>query len=208
MSSLSPSRNSEAGYTLIEIVVAIAILAILATMVSLTFSSTSRIVEAIDEEHGREHQARICLTRITEELMMARLQRRFPWSARNGERDGRPADLLAFVSASHVRYRPDVAEADLTRVLYTREGDRLARFSLRNLQGLVPQAVERVDLATGVTAWNLRYYDGALRAWVDEWDEQSRKSLPRAVMIELTLINARNEPKTFFDWVVIPEQSL
>ncbi|MEP6600561.1 MAG: type II secretion system protein GspJ [Nitrospirota bacterium] len=206
MSFWTPA-NREDGFTLIEVLVAVAILAVLASLVSLTFSSTFRILHATEDAHGREHQARTCLTLITEDLMMARLHGRFPWNTRNAERDGQPSDLLAFVSASHVRYRPNVPEADLTRVLYTREGDRLARFSLRNLYGVLPAALERVDVATGVVAFNVRYYDGVSSVWVDEWDGQSRKTLPRAVMIELTLLNSRQEARTFVEWAVIPAQS-
>ena len=208
MLSWSHGNRREAGYTLIEVLVGVAILAVLSAMMSLTFSSTFRLVRTMEEEQGREHQARICLSLLTEELMMARKHPRFPWRTGNGEHDGQPADLLAFISAGHGRYHENAHETDLTRVLYARDGDRLARVSLRNLGGLVPEAIERIDLATGVVAFDLRYYDEALREWVDEWDGQSRKSLPRAVMIRLTLMNNRLESRSFIDWVVIPAQSL
>ncbi|HJU06685.1 MAG TPA: GspJ family type II secretion system protein [Nitrospiraceae bacterium] len=207
MSFLNPGSRPEGGFTLIEVLVTVAILAILIGIVALTFSSTTRILEAVQQDGGLEHRARICLGLITDDMLMARLQRRFPWSTRNGEFDGQPADMVAFVSASHVRYRDNAPEADLTRVLYVREGDRLSRISLRNLYGVLPGALERVDLATGVVAFNVRYYDGTLLAWVDEWDED-RKVLPRAVRIELTLRNSRKETRTFTDWVAIPAQSL
>lgn len=208
MCSWTRSAHPEGGFTLIEVLVTVAILAILATLVSLTFDSTFRIIRASEDGHEREHQARICLMLMTQDFMMARLQRRLPWSTRNEEHDGQPADLVAFVSASHVRYRPNASEADLTRVLYTREGDRLVRMSLRNLYGVVPSALERVDVATGVVAFNIRYYDSVSSTWIDEWDGQSRKGLPRAVMIELTLLNHRKEPRLFVNWAMIPAQSL
>lgn len=208
MSSWTGSAHPEGGFTLIEVLVTVGILAILATLAALTLESTFRIVRASEDGHDREHQARICLALIAQDLMMARLQRRFPWSTRNAEREGQPSDVLAFVSASHVRYRPNAAEADLTRVLYTREGDRLIRVSLRNIFGVLPAALERVEVATGVAAFNVRYYDSVSSAWVDEWDGQSRKVLPRAVMIELTLLNSRKEPRLFVNWATIPAQSL
>jgi hypothetical protein len=65
-----------------------------------------------------------------------------------------------------------------------------------------------VDLVTGVVSFNVRYYDGDILAWVDEWHAQDKKVLPRAVRIELTLRNSRKETRTFTDWVVIPAQSL
>jgi len=96
----------------------------------------------------------------------------------------------------------------LSRVLYTREGDRLARLTLRNLQGSFPEAIERTDLTTGVAAFDLHYYDASSRKWVDEWDGRVRKSLPRAVMIELTLTNSRQERRTYTQWATVPARYL
>jgi type II secretion system protein J len=208
MYSLSQKARREAGYTLIEVLLSVAILAVVLTMVSLTFSSTFRMVRTVNEEQGREHQARMCLSRIAEDLMMARQHPRFPWSTRNGELEGQPADLLAFVSSGHASADENTQETGLSRVLYTRDGDRLSRLTLRNLHGAFPESIERIDLTTGVAGFDLLYYDETLQEWVDEWDEESRKSLPRAVMIQLTLMDSRDEPRLFVEWAVVAAQFL
>ena len=208
MCSWSQRLHRQAGYTLIEVLISVAILAVVMTMVSLTFSGTVRMVRTVGEEHTQEHQARMCLSLIAEDLMMARQHPRFPWSTRNGDRDGQPADLVAFVSTGHGVGDGTKQEGGLSRVLYTREGDRLARLTLRNLQGSFPEAIERTDLTTGVAAFDLHYYDASSRKWVDEWDGKVRKSLPRAVMIELTLTNSRQERRTYTQWATVPARSL
>jgi general secretion pathway protein J len=200
-----PRRQT--GYTLIEVLIAVAILAVVMTMVALAFSSTVRMVDAVNEEQRLERQARTCLSLIADDLMMARKHPRFPWSTKNGERDGQPADLLAFVSTGHGR-GGEPSEAGLSRVLYTRDGDRLSRLTLGNLYGTFPEAVELIDLATGVAAFDLRYYDDTLRAWVDEWDGKVRKSLPRAVMIQLTLRNSRQERRVYTEWATVAARYL
>ena len=208
MYCLSRKASRQAGYTLIEVLLAVAILAVVLTMVSLTFSSTFRMVETVNEEQAREHQARMTLSVIGEDLMAARRHPRFPWTTRNGEHEGQPADLLAFISTSHARDPEKTLETGLARVLYTRNGDSLSRLIMRNVHGAFPQAVERIDLATGVVAFDLRYYDDALRVWVDEWDEEARKSLPRVVLIQLTLMNSRHERRLFVESAVVSAQFL
>lgn len=208
MCFLSREARRQAGYTLIEVLLSVAILAVILTMVSLTFSSTFRMVQTVNEEQGQDHQARMSLALIAEDLMMARQHPRFPWSTRNGEHEGQPADLLAFISAGHARPRDNTLEAGLTRVLYTRHGDVLSRLTMRNLHGAFPESIERIDLTTGVAGFDLLYYDETHQEWVDEWDEESRKSLPRAVMIRLTLMNSRHQTRIFVEWAVVPAQFL
>lgn len=200
-------QDGERGFTLIELLLAVAILAVLGTVVSLSFSSTFRILERVNADQDRNHIARQCLRRIADELMMARKHAAAPWTGRSAEQNGRPADFLTFVSSSHVRTRANAPETDVTRVLYAREGTRLVRFVRPNLYAVPQPVAEQLEMAEGVAAFNLRYYDRALGSWVDEWDGRARSELPPAVMIELTLTNADDEPRTFVEWVTIPVQA-
>jgi general secretion pathway protein J len=208
MYSRSERLHRQTGYTLIEVLISVAILAVVFTMVSLTFAGTFRMVQIVHEEQGQERQARACLSFIAEDLMMARKHLRFPWSTKNGEREGQPADLLAFVSTRRASGDENRQESGLSRVVYTREGDRVSRFALRNLHGAIPEAIEQIDLMTDVVAFDLRYYDDTLRKWVDDWDGNVRKTLPRAVMIQLTVMNSRHERQTYIEWATISARSL
>lgn len=202
----SQTLHRQAGYTLVEVLISVGILAMMMTMVSTTLSTIVKMTQTAEAEHSQERQARICLSLLAEDLMTARVHPRFPWSTKNSEFEGQPADLLAFVSTGHAS--ASETDARLSRVLYTREGDRLSRLVLRNLQGAIPEAIERIDLATGVISFDLRYYDDTTRKWVDEWDGRVRKSLPRTVMIELTLMNSRHERRTFTEWATITARYL
>jgi type II secretion system protein J len=197
------ARPREAGFTLIEVLTAVALLGLMMTLVSWSLSSTFRIVEGLEEHQDVDHQARMALVFIRDDLMMSQSIRRFPWRGQNGGTDGHPGDELAFVSSSY-KAQGMKPEADLTQVLYVREGARLTRFALNNIFASAPEAVERTDLADGVIAFNIRYYDGSVNAWTDEWNRRDWKSLPKAVMVELTLQTARHGHRTFREWVVIP----
>ena len=208
MSFRNRSNDRESGFTFIEILLAVSILATIAVLVSVAFSSTFSTLEAVRQDERRQHQARMSLSLIAQELMSGYRHPSVPWIGQDGEEGGEPADLVAFVSAGYVRYRTNVPGSDLIRVLYVREGDRLVRLSTRHLHGLSLESVEQVELAQGVMGFNVRYLDQGLKTWVNEWDGQRQKELPRAVMIELTLKNSRNESQTFTEWVTIPPQSL
>jgi type II secretion system protein J len=222
MSSRKPSRprkdsgsirdvwsrgHGEGGFTLFELLIAVAILSMLVTVVSLSFSSTFRIVEAVEEDQGRAHLARLSLSRMAEELTMARKQASSPWIGRNGTQNGQPSDFVTFVFSGHISARANAPETDLSRVLYALEGTRLLRFARPNLYAVPLPVIEQVEMARGVVGLNIRYYDQQQSAWMDEWDGRVRSTLPPAVMIELTLSNARGEPRTFTEWVTIPVQT-
>jgi hypothetical protein len=88
-----------------------------------------------------------------------------------------------------------------------REVNNIRRIAGVNAYIFTPDAVEQVDLATGVAGFNVRYYDRAAQLWVDVWDGQGRTTLPAAVMIELTLLNSRKQPRTYTQYVLIPSQA-
>jgi general secretion pathway protein J len=200
-------RRFERGFTLLEILLAVAILGIMMAAVSLSLSGTFRLRDAIQDNGGRDRMARTSLGLLADELTLGRQLPGSSWVGKDGLVDGRPADLLSFVSAGHIRSQPDAPESDLARVLYTRRGGSLMRFALPNPYLTDLQKTEQTELATGVTALNIRYYDAKLALWLDEWDSAKKEGLPAAILIELTLEDARKEPATFTQWITIPRQS-
>jgi len=208
MRFLNRHHNHENGCTLIELLIGVAILGLLTALIAMTFSSTFRAIETIGDDRETDRQARLCLAMMVEELMMARAHPWFPFTGRDRELGGYAEDTIAFVSRSQEVSVEPTLQSDSIRVVYGRDGDHVTRLALRNLYSVAPEPIERVDVASRVLAFNLRYYDGATEQWVDEWGGGSRKSLPRAVMIELTLLDAHNEPRTFSDWAIIPSRPL
>jgi len=201
MCSGKRSSRPDAGFTIIEILIAVAILATIAALVSLSFSTTLRLRETALEDGGREHAVRNCLRLMAEELAVSRQHPAGRWFGHNADQEGRPADLLVFSSAGHVRIRPNAPEADVARLLYTREGDRLVRYAVRNPYAFTTDAIDRTELAAGVVSFNLRYYDRRAGTWLDEWLEGPSGTLPLGVMIEITLLNGRQQSRTYTAWV-------
>lgn len=73
----------------------------------------------------------------------------------------------------------------------------------RNLYGLTDESIEQVELATKVKAFNVRFYDSKTNLWVDEWDGRGRSGTPKALLIELTLLQENAEAQTVRQWVAV-----
>lgn len=198
---LRPRQGFEPGFTLVEVLLATALVAVIAAMVfgSLHFSTV-----AIDNARtiaARQQLLRSTLRIMGDELTTSVSTPVGPWMGLNIDREGQPADTVAFVSLGQFRGVDSEQETELVRIVYTREGDRLLRFIRRNLYGMTDESVGQMELASNVKAFNLRYYDSQANVWSNEWDGRARHSPPSAVLVELTLIQENGETQTIRQWI-------
>jgi general secretion pathway protein J len=202
MSFRQAPRGSESGFTLIEILLAVSLVAMMATLV---FGSLYVTINAIDSARANsadEQIVRSTLRLMADELSVSVNRPIGPWMGINGQYEGLPADSVAFLTMGQFRGADSPKDTELVRIVYTREGDRLLRFVRRNLYGLTDESVEQVELATKVKGFNIRYYDSKSNLWLDEWDQRGRES-PKAILIELTLLQDKAEVQTVRQWVAV-----
>ena len=195
-------QDSEGGFTLIEILLAVSLVAMMA---SLVFGSLYVTLSAIDSARAKsadEQIVRSTLRLMTDELSVSESRPTGPWMSINGQYDGLPADSVAFLTMGQFRGADSAKDTELVRIVYTREGDRLLRFVRRNLYGLTDESVEQVELATKVKGFNVRYYDGKSKLWLDEWTGRGTES-PKAILLELTLLQEKAELQTVRQWVSV-----
>jgi general secretion pathway protein J len=200
--AVSPSKL-EAGFTLVEVLVAVALLGMIGTMVFGSLVMTTRAVEAGRDHAAKEQAIRRILRLMAEEISLSKRNSMYPWVGTNGIQDGQPADILAFLAMSQDLNSPAVKESETVRVVYTRERDRLIRFVRRNLYTLTDtnESLDQMELADRVQAFNVRYYDDQNRIWMDEWP--SVQKLPKALLIEVTFHYPDADPWTVRQWVAI-----
>ena len=202
MSFRQAPQGSEGGFTLIEILLAVSLVAMMATLVFGSLYVTMSAIEAARANSANEQIVRSTLRVMTDELSIGVGQATGPWMGINGQQDGQPADSVAFLTMGQFRGVDSAKDTELVRIVYTREGDRLLRFVRRNLYGLTDESVEQVELATKVKGFNVRYYDRKSNLWLDEWDGRARES-PKAILLELTLLQEKAELQTVRQWVAV-----
>jgi general secretion pathway protein J len=200
-----------AGFTLLEVIVAMSIMALIA---ALTFGSIQGALASRDwlEQADETNQiARIAMDRIRRDLALAYLTD--STSAINTYRtifvakDDSP-DKLWFTSLSHKRLYRDARESDQTEITYWTEEDPTTEDAfvlLRREAARIDSEPEKdgviQPLAYKVKAFELRYLDATTSEWSEEWDTTGTiqtERLPRAVQVNLTLLAAdpEDEEKT------------
>ena len=202
MSFRQVPRGAEGGFTLVEVLLAVSLVAMMATLVFGSLYVTTSAIDAARANSANEQIVRSTLRVVIDELSVGVGPTTGPWMGINGQQDGQPADSVAFLTMGQFRGAESTKDTELVRIVYTREGDRLLRFVRRNLYGLTDESVEQVELANKVKGFNVRYYDGKSNLWVDEWDGRGRGT-PKALLIELTLLQANAELQTVRQWVAV-----
>ncbi len=200
MSFQDSPPKTEGGFTLIEILVAVTLLATIAAMVFGSLISTTRAVDAGREHATKEQRLRQILRLMAEELSLSKKDTAYPWVGMNGTQDGQPADTVAFLAISRASTTVSMKESENVRVVYTRERDRLIRFTRRNLYGLTDESLDQTELADRVSGFNIRYYDGKGRVWLDEWQTPTP---PTALLLEITFQQPDSSPWTVREWITI-----
>src|SRR5689334_8440457 len=151
MSSQASPFKTEAGFTLIEVLVAIALLAVVAAMVFGSLLTTTRLVEIGRDRAAQEQTIRRVLRVMADEISLSTHDRPYPWTGINGTLNGQPADTLAFLAMSD---GTGGMMSENIRVVYTRDGDRLMRFVKKNLYGLTEESLDQLELADQVKGFN------------------------------------------------------
>ena len=202
MSFRQAPRGFDDGFTLIEVLLAVSLVAMMATLVFGSLYVTLSAIDTARANSANEQIVRSTLHLMTDELSFGEGRTTFPWTGINGQWDGQPADSIAFLTMGQFRGAESAKDTELVRIVYTREGDRLLRFARKNLYGLTDESIEQVELATKVKGFNVRYYDGKGNLWLDEWSGRGQES-PKVILIELTLLLEKEEPLTIRQWVAV-----
>jgi general secretion pathway protein J len=213
-SSRSPTRSISSGFTLIEVMLALAILTFVTAIMWGSFSQTVTNKKAIESAQERTHNVRVALFRMVREIEMAYLsasentaiseRRTFMVGASRGD-----VDELQFSSFAHQRMRAGVAEGDTSLISYYGERDpedrrvlNLMRRESRRLQAENPSTIagEAYILCPDVSRLKIQYYDHKLKEWVNEWstlNASGNQYLPTHVRITLTVIDERGQEVSY-----------
>lgn len=210
----APRAPRDAGFTLIEVMLALAILTFVTSIMWGTFSQTAADKRALESAQERTHTVRVALMRMARELEMAYLsgsentaiaeRRTFFVGSSHGD-----VDEVQFSNFAHQRLRAGLAEGDTALISYFGERDpddrrvlNLMRRETRRLQADSPSTLlgESYILCPDVSRVKFEYYDQTLKQWVNEWstlNASGQQYLPAHVRITLTVVDERGQEVSY-----------
>jgi general secretion pathway protein J len=196
--------------TLIEVMVAMAILAIVSTLLYTGFVQTANNKKRIESELERNHEVRMGLERIVRELSMAFVSAQANpllgatyKSAFIGKEEA-GGSRIDFTSFSHQRLYRDAHESDQNELSYFLADDP----DDASKNALVRREQNRIDddpqeggtaqiLIRDVQEFELSYLDPQSGEWLKSWDTTQAamqpNRLPSQVRITLTVPNIRGK---------------
>lgn len=201
-------KRARSGMTLIEIMVSMAILAVISTLLYTGFVQTSRNKQRVEANLERSHEIRMGLERIASELSMAYVS-----AQRNPDESLRPVitalvakevgngTRLDFTSFSHRRLYRNAHESDQNEISYfvTRDPHKpdekvLARREQRRVDDDPQKGGETQVLVQNVSSFKVTFLEPLTTEWVSTWDTtqgaMQPNRLPTQAKILLTVPNA------------------
>jgi len=206
-------KQTQHGFTLVEIMLALALMALLTSILWGTLAQTAKVKKRIEQAQDRTHTVRVALMRMSREIEMAYVafeatgtqERRTMFSGTSHN----DFDELRFSWFGHLRFRADQAEGDTALVTYFSQPDpddsmltNLMRRETRRLEAKDPKLIpgETYILCPAISRLKFAYYDYKQKDWREEWDTTTADGmtyLPTQVRIALTVLDERGVPITF-----------
>lgn len=194
------------GFTLMEVMVAVAITALMGTVVAMAFQTGLTAKETVETDADHYRQLRVATNRMSREIGSAYVSDRFDLKRFRDQQD-RPtnfvgeSDRLLFTTFAHQRLYTDVKESDQAVVEYFVEpsDDRKAKGRLDLKRRTNPNVDDRMDrggttdvLLEGVKKLEFEYWNSDKKEWDDEWDTrrlEQKSILPTRVRMTVTAVD-------------------
>ena len=190
------------GFTLVEVLIAVSITAVIGAMALGAFSRSAAARQAVEEQDERVGGARVALGRMAREVSAAFLSDHFDRQRFRDRptvfkgRDGGDRDTILFATMAHTRAVRDARESDQSVVEYLLDSDP----EIPSEQALFRREKLRIDdepdrggvkslLLHHVVAFDVEYWDWQKQEWVRDWSTApgDRTLLPPRVKMKLTL---------------------
>jgi general secretion pathway protein J len=208
-----PRAVAARGFTLIEVMIAVGITAIIGVMVMGSFQRANAARESVAQQDEIYAGARLTLTRMSREVSMAFLSdhydrkryRERPTLFKGRDRGRR--DTLLFTTLAHERLSLDAKESDEAVVEYTVQGDpdrpgtdALFRREKPRIDDSPDRGGTTAIVCDRVTTFDVEYWDWKRQDWVRDWDTTSTERqnvLPTRVKMKLGLTMPDGTERTF-----------
>ncbi|HVV87021.1 MAG TPA: type II secretion system protein GspJ [Kofleriaceae bacterium] len=200
-------RRAQAGLTLVELLIAMAIMALMMMLAWSTITNAGESRTNFEAIEDRNNEVRVAMSRMVHDLESAYLS-----TNENKELDNRRTlmkgkdDELTFSTFAHTALWADANESDQSIVVYSIDQDRrepgkrsLFRRELRrpSNEKLEDEPAELDVLLRDVESVKFEYWDWKEKEWKDTWDttkqDAEKDRLPVRVRITLEYKNPRGD---------------
>lgn len=208
------------GFSLLEILIAASLLAIIGGMLVQSLSSSIDAKEAVEGTSNRYHLVRSAMSRMVDELSQAYLSAH----AAQGELRSETGfigerDRMSFTAFGYVPRMADEKKGDARQLSYYLDTDprtrtqSLFRREQANLDDNFEEGGRALVLLSDVRELSFEYWDVTKEEWLDKWDAQGGDAnqaakLPARVRLKLTTVMADGEQQTFVTqtklWLLAP----
>jgi type II secretion system protein J len=202
--------RAQAGLTLIEILIAMAIMGLMMMLAWTTINSAGNARTEFEAIEERNHEVRVAMARIVHDLESAYLSKNENQTLDNRRTLFRGEDdELTFSTFGHSPMWSDANESDQTVVQYRIDTDRrsneaksLFRREVRrpSNERLDSEPAETDVLLRGVERLKIEYWDWNDKDWQSSWDttkqDAEKDRLPVRVRITLEYKNPRGDKLT------------
>ena len=220
------------GFTLIEVIIAVAILGVLMTIIYSTLNQVIKAKILLDDRRDGTFIANAVLNRVSREIQMAFSG--VPLLPRPDEAEGKPlpstinligeekqlaggahGDSIRFVALEAGQYLPDGGtHSGLVQIMYRVEKDPDAQDEKRHLliREETPlirpneEAFSRMmifPITKDLVSFKLRYYDQEEEAWRSSWGDDEHNRLPEMVEFTIEVASPQGNVQSFTSAVAL-----
>ncbi len=179
--------KSQTGFTLLEVLVAIALTSLLLTSIYGVFSTTGAAQEQVEKRGAALHLARVLIARLDRELLGLAMENRNQAAALAGGRNSLAEPYLELLTNSSGR------QHGMRRIRYRLGPDTDGQMTLWRSEKNIntPSDGTEESLARGIENLSFTFFDG--REWRNDWNSLS-DGRPLLVRAELELADAGGVP--------------
>ena len=180
-------RGRQSGFTLLELLVALAVFSVMAAMAYSGLNGLIQNRERLAQTSERLHELQLTMDTLRRDLAQTVVR-----PVRDELGDTRPA-MAAFPGRFDLEFtrggwpnplaRP---RSHLQRVVYRFEGGELVRYGALVLDGGARTDARRRVMLSGLSSFNVRVLD-SLGEWHSGWPVDGQPAMPRAVRLEMEL---------------------
>ncbi len=174
--------KQRAGFTLVEVLVAVTVTSLLLTTIYGVFTTTSEAKERVEQRAAAVHLGRVLFTRIGRELIGLNLADAPQQPVLSGGKNDKDEPFLEILS--NAGEGPDIGRVRIRYRLVAGEDEDAGLWRDSGAAYLPVDELLEQRLSGEISRFALRFHNGS--SWNDSWDSAS-DGIPRLVEVRLEL---------------------